>query len=591
MTEDEQEQKMNTPMDYEAMMTKVFFPSFIVMVIIMVIGFAILAIFQNQLVLQKITQQQFTKKMVVIGVIMLLSMGLIIAEMFGMSIYNKFLTYRYQSEQNILDTFEVVIMNNPFDVGKYQIQTPPENSPQLKATLGMIKAIRNTESYKSLLASKREGGVIVKLDTSDLFATYDEPITDNEIKDMVRQMLKIPKETEIQFKARLQPDPSSIPQPNSREIYDVSEAEYGPDDQEAEDASPSVSREEIDFAFSDIDEPKEEPSKESEPEEVPSEESSESEDIEETEEASDYDSVLDGDTEEVPEVFDENLVVLNQPHPAIIQQPTMEEIQQYRLEKRKKEQLEDIKAYPIRSQNEINAEDERLTITINYDCLVKAELLLSSKESKWTLGYRNVKSVKALDDPSGDMGAWDDEKEKVLYRDPLLNIDAMCYLIPDDEKKVFYFHPRLASDEYRVNVRKCYCQFKLVGWLVDNRIPLFVYLSSPLHDEIYNIQLSSTTFGDAELVAHATFTHMAYNENANLHKTILGLRADLLALRTERDKMLNTKIENWLHDQVDPGNTIKEMQNRRKITPLYWVILGLFSVLSLLLGAKLGVGV
>ncbi len=553
------------PMDYETQMNKIIMPSMVFMLIVMGIAFSILSLSQNQLMTGNLTSDQYLDRFKVIAICLGVSMAGPFILMGIMSIKIRLDRANFQALQAILDTFEVVISKTPYDCGLYQIQTPAETSPSLRITKKMLRNIRNTKSYQNLLKARREGKSIVDLDSADLYAQINQdPLLSNGLFiEQLREAFGIEEGEEIRIEGGLSTygkeennehsDMFEEPESSKEDEFDFDfEKEFlGKDEKDSIKPSEQVQVEEPQEDQEDSQEDQEEVDPFLLDDNIIGED-----DSQENEEPLDLDSQGDSKTATLKSLLPKSFLD--------------------KLRKKEKEDADNNEFMPIRNEDKKSKAE---VIKINYDVLAQAEYL-SGLEGKWQLGFRNVTSIRSIDDPHFQQEEWDDKLEQWIFTDPILNADSICYLIPDDEKKVFRFHERMSNDGNFISVRKCYAHWSFVGWLIDNRIPLFIHLGTPQHNNIYNIKLSSATFHDAETTAHTQLTHMAYLENENLHKTILGLKADKQSLLTEIAKVRQEKIQKWLDSVISPGEDFKRRITMKPLNVTSWV----FGIVMLLLG-------
>jgi len=232
-----------------------------------------------------------------------------------------------------------------------------------------------------------------------------------------------------------------------------------------------------------------------------------------------------------------------------------------------------------------NASNNERVIKIRYDILLKFGLMKKVSNGKWQMGFRYLESMKCLDDPEEEESYYDEVLKEDRYKDPILNSEAICYIIPDSEDEVFSFSNRLTNDINAVEVSKCYVTWKFLGWIIEDKVPLLMYLNSTEAMKIWNLQLSGNTIHDAKLMAHIQLTYMAYNDSESLHNTISALRADVSDYKTQISKIRHEKIDKWISRSdvtSDLRKRIKLTMKKLDTTPI------IFGVLMLIVGLLMG---
>lgn len=240
-------------------------------------------------------------------------------------------------------------------------------------------------------------------------------------------------------------------------------------------------------------------------------------------------------------------------------------------------------------------EDESEVVKINYDILIKMFALFKPSgevaEHNWQIGFRYLKSIKCLDDPDYEETYIDKVTKEERYVDEILNSEAISYLIPGPEGDCFKFSTRLSNDFNAVEVNKCYASWKFLGWIIDDRVPLLVYLNSPNAKKIYNLQLSGSTISDSKLTTHVQLTYMAYNMKESLINKIDGLNATVKDYKTQTAKTKHDKISKYIDNNDIVSEIKKNVSFQAKPINVTGFLFGLLMlVLGYLLHSKFPIG-
>jgi len=501
-------------------------------------------IYQQKFFAGEITKEEMLNVLnqvtIAIGIIM--SIPFIVAIGSSFKIYIEVL--KFQAEQAGLDTFEITMIKNPKDKNKYQAQTPPGSNNDIKIIERMLDKIKSTRAYQSLLSFANGGNSLLDIDRTDLFKQMDEDIKEmskNNIDKDLKELKRVI--TQLEDARNKGQDMDKV----NTKIED--EDELDDEDLETEDET-LIEEDELneDETINEEGEPNEDGNSRPPPQFIP--------------------------PESLPDKANEQPLENKDPANDDKLQKVIAS-----LKKGIKTIVPKIKNLKEKLKFKIitGADDNSESVSFNYNLLTKIALLQNAKESHWTMGYRTVRTMKCL-----DRYVPINSSDKDIS-DPLENIVGFYYIIPDEEKNIFDFNEAISSDESQVKVRKCYVVFKLIEWIVPNKIPLFLCENSALDAMVYNLQMSGKTFGDAETIALANLTYMSYENESNLYKQISALEAIAQTKQTAIDSMVNEKLEALL----DKTNIETKWRNKFTFKPIN-LTSGILAVVTLVLGLFIG---
>ncbi len=230
------------------------------------------------------------------------------------------------------------------------------------------------------------------------------------------------------------------------------------------------------------------------------------------------------------------------------------------------------------------------TIKFNTEALKRLNLIKNAHDCNFQIGYRNILSIKCLDDP--DFSDYNHEKRidefgrvyiRRVYKDILLNAKGFCYILNGHEGDVFDFQESLSNDSMQVKVRKTCNKFKLIGWLIQDQIPLFYVMDMDNAQQINQLALGFEPLKDSTIHAFIELYAKESKQNDLLRNDLLITKRNNLDLKIALDKGLNDLFEEFL-DQTDVERYISKKMELQPVNLTGAVLLGIGFVIGILLG-------
>lgn len=230
------------------------------------------------------------------------------------------------------------------------------------------------------------------------------------------------------------------------------------------------------------------------------------------------------------------------------------------------------------------------TIIFDAECLKKLKLISESNMCNFQIGYRNILSIKCLDDPEFSdynyeyyIDEFGRKMVRKVFKDRLLNMSGFCYIVNGNEGDVFDFQEALSNDVMQVKVRKSTNRFKLVGWLVKDQIPLLYCMDLDNAERINSLCLGFEPLKDSTI--HALIELYAKESKVNdlLRNENIFIKRNNLDLKEYVDKGVNDKFEEFLEETDVPKYLSEKVEfQKANITTL------VVSILTGLLGFIIG---
>lgn len=216
------------------------------------------------------------------------------------------------------------------------------------------------------------------------------------------------------------------------------------------------------------------------------------------------------------------------------------------------------------------------------------------KDSNFHVGYRNIISIKNLDDPTFSPynivnvhDEWGNIRQMKKFEDPMLNCTGFAYIITNEEHEFFDFHEALSNDSNQVKVRKVNVKWDLVTWLVKDEIPLLISKSIPNSDKLDALCIGFESLKDGTIHSLVNLYASESKSNEPLENTQIFVEAENKDLKEQMDQRVTDKMEQLLYG-YSPKQPEKESRIEVKKIDLSGI---LFGVVLFIVGILIGFGI
>lgn len=173
-----------------------------------------------------------------------------------------------------------------------------------------------------------------------------------------------------------------------------------------------------------------------------------------------------------------------------------------------------------------------------FSQIFSAEQYQSLASGELCLYYREISSIKRIDDPAIDPDDMDDKKN-----DRLGNLKAMFYLLPKEEKDFLQYRSRLSPKEEGLELRKAYIDYYFKGMIIQDHA---LFVDSSLIET--NSRVTDKSLADSRVKALAFVTHLAVERDQELRDEINDLRTDNVDLKRSLDKKRDEEFLRMIHN-------------------------------------------
>jgi hypothetical protein len=216
------------------------------------------------------------------------------------------------------------------------------------------------------------------------------------------------------------------------------------------------------------------------------------------------------------------------------------------------------------------------------------------KGSNFHVGYRNIISIKNLDDPQFSPynvvnvhDEWGNVRPMKKYEDSMLNCTGFAYIITNEEHEFFDFHEALSNDSNQVKVRKVNMKWDLVTWLVKDEIPLLISKSIPNSEKLDALCVGFESLKDGTIHSLVNLYASESKSNEPLENTQIFVEAENKDLKEQMDQRVTDKMEQMLY-----GYSPKQPEKETKVEMKKFDVTTLvFSLMFLGVGLLVGYGI